>query len=164
MAAKARSQPHSKCRESVSVKYWLVDNQIGMYLGKSLLRGTFRKRRVPTILTFAGICLALLVPLLLAQCASITQPLTAKFTTLSYFNEETGEYGVGFDDNYLVAVLIVSLTGLRDATMRFALAPITTVCGLSKNESTRFKEQAWLFIYYSTCWSIGMVSSSCSSR
>ncbi|KAG5659642.1 hypothetical protein KAF25_002201 [Fusarium avenaceum] len=131
MAAKARSQSHSKCRESVSVKYWLVDNQI-------------------------GICLALLVPLLLAQCASITQPLTAKFTTLSYFNEETGEYGVGFDDNYLVAVLIVALTGLRDATMRFALAPITTVCGLSKNESTRFKEQAWLFIYYSTCWSVGM--------
>ncbi|KIL93901.1 hypothetical protein FAVG1_02463 [Fusarium avenaceum] len=131
MAAKVRAQSHSKCRESVSVKYWLVDNQI-------------------------GICLALLVPLLLAQCASITQPLTAKFTTLSYFNEETGEYGVGFDDNYLVAVLIVALTGLRDATMRFALAPITTVCGLSKNESTRFKEQAWLFIYYSTCWSVGM--------
>lgn len=43
MAAKVRAQSHSKCRESVSVKYWLVDNQIGMYLGKPLLRGIFRK-------------------------------------------------------------------------------------------------------------------------
>jgi acyl-CoA-dependent ceramide synthase len=134
-----------------------------MYFGKFLLRGTFRKKLVPTVLTFAGICLALLAPLLLAQCTTITQPLTAKFTTLSYFNEETGEYGVGFKDNYLVAVLIVALTGLRDATMRFVLAPITTACGLGRDKSTRFKEQAWLFIYYSTCWSVGMVSSSCSS-
>ncbi|KAM0444840.1 hypothetical protein ACHAQK_002364 [Fusarium lateritium] len=131
MAAKVHSQRYKKCEEGASVKQWLVDNQI-------------------------GICMALLVPLLLAQYNSVTRPLTAKFTSLSYLNEETGEYGVGFDDNYLVAVLIVALIGLRDATMRFVLAPITTACGLGRDKSTRFKEQAWLFIYYSTCWSVGM--------
>ncbi|KAF5664824.1 sphingosine n-acyltransferase lag1 [Fusarium heterosporum] len=40
--------------------------------------------------------------------------------------------------------------------MRFALAPITSACGLGRDKSARFKEQAWLFIYYFTCWSVGM--------
>ncbi|GKU09619.1 unnamed protein product [Fusarium langsethiae] len=103
-----------------------------------------------------GICLALLAPLLLAQCNTVTHTFTGKFISLSYLNPETGEYGVGLSDNYLVAVLIVLLTGLRDGTMRFILGPIASVWGLSKDKSMRFKEQAWLFIYYSTCWSVGM--------
>ncbi|RFN54946.1 sphingosine n-acyltransferase lag1 [Fusarium flagelliforme] len=86
-----------------------------------------------------GICLILLAPLLLAQCTGMTR-----------------EYGVGFDDNYLVILLIVLLTGLRDATMRYILSPIAASWGLSKSKKARFNEQAWLFIYYTTCWSIGM--------
>lgn len=112
---------------------------------------------VPTILTLVGICLALLAPLLFAQCNAVTRPYTGKFTSLSYFNSETLEYGVGFGDNYLVLVLILLLTGLRDGTMRFILGPIASVWGLSRNKSMRFKEQAWLFIYYSTCCSVGTV-------
>ncbi|RGP74665.1 sphingosine n-acyltransferase lag1 [Fusarium sporotrichioides] len=104
----------------------------------------------------SGICLALLAPLLLAQCNTVTRTFTEKFISLSYLNPETEEYGVGLSDNYLVAVLIVLLTGLRDGTMRFILGPIASVWGLSKDKSMRFKEQAWLFIYYSTCWSVGM--------
>jgi acyl-CoA-dependent ceramide synthase len=94
---------------------------------------------------------------MLAQCAAITRPFTRRFTSLSYLNPKTGEYGVGFDDNYLVVVLIVLLTGLRDATMRFILGPIASMWGLSREKSMRFKEQAWLFVYYSACWSVGMV-------
>ncbi|KAF4969800.1 hypothetical protein FSARC_3025 [Fusarium sarcochroum] len=71
-------------------------------------------------------------------------------------NHQIGEYGVGFDDNYLVVVLIIVLTGLRDATMRFVLAPTAAAWGLNKDKSIRFKEQAWMVIYYSTCWSSGM--------
>ncbi|KAM0414492.1 hypothetical protein ACHAPD_007748 [Fusarium lateritium] len=70
-------------------------------------------------------------------------------------DNQMGEYGVGFGDNYLVVVLIVLLTGLRDGTMRFVLGPIASAWGLGKDKSMRFKEQAWLFIYYSTCWSVG---------
>ncbi|CAF3563939.1 unnamed protein product [Fusarium graminearum] len=117
-------------QERVLSKQWLIDNQM-------------------------GICLALLAPLLFAQCNAVTRPYTEKFTSLSYFNSETLEYGVGFGDNYLVLVLILLLTGLRDGTMRFILGPIASVWGLSRNKSMRFKEQAWLFIYYSTCCSVG---------
>ncbi|KAM0339581.1 hypothetical protein ACHAPU_010881 [Fusarium lateritium] len=131
MPAKFRSRRYTRPQEGVSVKQWLINNQI-------------------------GICFSLLAPLLLAQCTAKSRLLTSKLTSLSYFNPETGEYGVGFDDNCLVIVLIIALTGLRDATMRFALAPITSACGLGRDKSARFKEQAWLFIYYSTCWSVGM--------
>ncbi|KAF4338424.1 sphingosine n-acyltransferase lag1 [Fusarium beomiforme] len=104
----------------------------------------------------AGICLVLLTPLFIAQCNSLTRPFTTKLTSLSYFDESTGEYGVGFDDNYVVAVLIVVLTGLRDATMRFVLDPVAAAWGLGRAKSMRFKEQAWMVLYYSTCWSVGM--------
>ncbi|KAF5681509.1 sphingosine n-acyltransferase lag1 [Fusarium circinatum] len=127
MAAKLRSK---RCQEQTSVKQWLIDNQL-------------------------GICLGILAPLLIAQCNGLTRPLTAKLTSLSYRDEFTGEYGVGFDDNYLVAVLIVVLTGLRDATMRFVLDPLAAAWGLGRARSMRFKEQAWMVVYYATCWSVG---------
>ncbi|KAF4443036.1 sphingosine n-acyltransferase lag1 [Fusarium acutatum] len=128
MAGKLRSK---RCQEQTSVKQWLIDNQL-------------------------GICLGILAPLLIAQCNSLTRPLTAKLTSLSYRDEFTGLYGVGFDDNYLVAVLIVVLTGLRDATMRFVLDPLAAAWGLGSARSMRFKEQAWMVVYYATCWSVGM--------
>ncbi|KAF5229569.1 hypothetical protein FANTH_14139 [Fusarium anthophilum] len=127
MAAKLRSK---RCQEQTSVKQWLIDNQL-------------------------GICLGILAPLLIAQCNGLTRPLTANLTSLSYRDEFTGEYGVGFDDNYLVAVLIVVLTGLRDATMRFVLDPLAAAWGLGRARSMRFKEQAWMVVYYATCWSVG---------
>ncbi|KAL6916289.1 hypothetical protein FSST1_007784 [Fusarium sambucinum] len=134
MATKLHSSRHHgyqhKRPDHFSLKKWLIDNQM-------------------------GICLTVLAPLLLAQCNAVTRTFTEKFTSLSYLNPETGEYGVGFGDNYLVVVLIVLLTGLRDGTMRFVLGPIASAWGLGKDKSMRFKEQAWLFIYYSTCWSVG---------
>ncbi|KAJ4005988.1 Sphingosine N-acyltransferase lag1 [Fusarium irregulare] len=116
-------------REEATLKQWLIDNQI-------------------------GICLALLAPLALARCTGMTR--TEKFTSLSYYNPETDEYGVGFDDNYLVLFLVVLLTALRDVTMRCITSPIATSWGLSKSKKARFNEQAWLFIYYATGWTIGM--------
>ncbi|KAF5718234.1 sphingosine n-acyltransferase lag1 [Fusarium mundagurra] len=128
MAAKLRSK---RCQKQTSVKQRLIDNQL-------------------------GICLGILTPLLVAQCNSLTRPLTAKLTSLSYRDKFTGEYGVGSDDNYLVAVLIVVLTGMRDATMRFVLDPVAAAWGLGSARSMRFKEQAWMVVYYATCWSVGM--------
>ncbi|KAI1013739.1 hypothetical protein LB503_010671 [Fusarium chuoi] len=127
MAAKLCSK---RCQEQTSVKQWLIDNQF-------------------------CICLGILAPLLIAQCNSLTRPLTAKLTSLSYRDELTGEYNVGFDDNYLVVVLIVVLTGLRDATMRFVLDPLAAAWGLGRARSMRFKEQAWMVVYYATSWSVG---------
>lgn len=104
-----------------------------------------------------GICLGILAPLLIAQYNSLTRTLTAKLTSLSYRDEFTGEYNVGFDDNYFVVVLIAVLTGLRDATMRFVLDPLAAAWGLGRARSMRFKEQAWMVVYYATSWSVGTV-------
>ena len=148
MGVKLDSQEH-RGREEATLKQWLIDNQIGMKHHE-----TQRSHNTDFDL---GICLALLAPLALARCTGMTR--TEKFTSLSYYNPETGEYGVGFDDNYLVLFLVVLLTALRDVTMRCITSPIATSWGLSKSKKARFNEQAWLFIYYATGWSIGMVRS-----
>ncbi|KAF5023408.1 hypothetical protein F66182_4508 [Fusarium sp. NRRL 66182] len=135
---KPQSWRYAKNQHS-SAKRWLVEHQIGI-----------ADRDV------VGLCLALLTPLIIAQCTPITRSSATKFTFLSYYDPVTEEYGVGSDDNYLVITLIVVLCGLRDATMRFILALVATACGLSKGKSVRFKEQAWMVIYYLTSWSVGM--------
>jgi TRAM1-like protein len=55
---------------------------------------------------------------------------------------------------------IVLFTGLRAAMIDFALMPLAQWAGVgSKKDVVRFAEQAWLLIYYSIFWSLGMVRS-----
>ncbi|PNY23471.1 Sphingosine N-acyltransferase lag1 [Tolypocladium capitatum] len=85
---------------------------------------------------------------------------THKFFHLAYHNEETGRYGIGPDDAYFVAFCIVLFTGLRAGTMEHILAPFARLRGVTKRKMlTRFSEQAWLLVYYSVFWTLGMVSS-----
>jgi very-long-chain ceramide synthase len=88
---------------------------------------------------------------------------TAKFFTLSYYNPQTGNYGIGFDDGYFIAFCIVLLTGLRAATMEFILAPLAKVSGAGnkRKDMTRFSEQAWLIVFYCIFWPLGMVCLDC---
>lgn len=83
---------------------------------------------------------------------------TRKFFALSYYNPETANYALGYDDLFFVGFWIVVITGLRAAVMDYLLAPLAQVIGLSKKkEKTRFAEQAWVLIYDSIFWSLGMV-------
>ncbi len=51
-------------------------------------------------------------------------------------------------------------TGLRAAVMDYILVPIAQMAGiLKKKEIVRFAEQAWIFVYYTAFWSLGMVGS-----
>ncbi|ODA75819.1 hypothetical protein RJ55_08641 [Drechmeria coniospora] len=85
------------------------------------------------------------------------RPHTYKFFHLAYRNDETGRYAIGFDDTYLVAFCIVLFTGLRAGTMEYVLAPFARLQGVTKRKTlTRFSEQAWLFVYYSVFWTLGM--------
>ncbi|KAI7785809.1 longevity-assurance protein [Diaporthe eres] len=85
-----------------------------------------------------------------------SQSYTAKFVRLQYYSANSGKYGAGFDDSYFVAFAVVLLTGLRAATMEYALAPFAKYMGISKKkEVTRFAEQAWLVLYCTTFWSLG---------
>jgi acyl-CoA-dependent ceramide synthase len=83
---------------------------------------------------------------------------TRKFFELSYYNEETGEYRAGWNDAWMVSFYIVVFTGLRAAAMDYILMPLAAKGGVkSKRDLTRFGEQAWLLIYYTVFWTLGMV-------
>jgi acyl-CoA-dependent ceramide synthase len=83
---------------------------------------------------------------------------TAKYFTLSYYNPSTGKYGLGWADAHLVLFCVVLLTGLRAATMEYILAPFAKSQGMSKRKDiTRFSEQAWMVVYYSAFWPLGLV-------
>jgi hypothetical protein len=59
----------------------------------------------------------------------------------------------------MVLYWIVVFTGLRAAVMDYLLMPMAKKGGIAtaKNQ-TRFAEQAWLLIYVSVFWSLGIVS------
>lgn len=83
---------------------------------------------------------------------------TRKFVELSYYNPESGNYYSGWNDAWMVLNWIVVFTGLRASVMDYILEPMAKRGGVrTQRDQTRFAEQAWLLIYYSVFWSIGMV-------
>ena len=83
---------------------------------------------------------------------------TSKFFRLSYRDPDNGQYGCGADDLAYVTFWMVVLTGLRVAIMEYVLDPLARIAGIrSKKGKTRFKEQAWLIMYCTFSWSLGMV-------
>ncbi|KAL2262286.1 hypothetical protein VTK26DRAFT_1838 [Humicola hyalothermophila] len=111
---------------------WFVDNQIGFSFN-------------------------LIALLFLAHGLPRARDYTAKYFTLSYYNPNTGNYGLGWNDGHLILFCIVLFTGLRAATMEYVLAPFAKAQGISKRKDiTRFSEQAWLLIYYSFFWPLGL--------
>ncbi|RSL50924.1 hypothetical protein CEP54_011696 [Fusarium duplospermum] len=131
MSAKIHPSYYYPRRKGASAKRWFVENQIGL-------------------------CLCVTVPVLLAQTVAFTRPYTTKFLSLSYYDEKTGDYGLGFDDVYLVLFLVAVFTGLRAATMQYSLVPLAKRCDLKGSKVTRFSEQSWMIIYYTISWNIGM--------
>ncbi|KAI4235716.1 MAG: hypothetical protein L6R40_006405 [Gallowayella cf. fulva] len=99
--------------------------------------------------------LALLV--LTHACFPRARHHTRKFWQLSYHNIASGKYALGWDDSLLVVFWLIVFTGLRAVVMDNVLAPVSHMLGLrEKKEKTRFAEQAWVFIYDTTFWSLGM--------
>ncbi|KAI3548978.1 TLC domain-containing protein [Colletotrichum abscissum] len=112
---------------------WMVENQVG--------------------LSFNLLALLFLAHFFIPKA----QPHTTKFFTLSYYNQETGQYGAGLGDSCLLAFCIILFTGLRAATMEYVLAPLAKGWGIKKRKDlTRFSEQAWLLVYYMVFWPLGM--------
>ncbi|KAF2807258.1 longevity assurance proteins LAG1/LAC1 [Mytilinidion resinicola] len=82
---------------------------------------------------------------------------TQKFFHLSYYNEESGMYTSGIDDLSYVAFWIVVFTGLRASVMDYILHPLASLGGINRpRDVVRFVEQAWLIVYYSVIWPMGM--------
>lgn len=83
---------------------------------------------------------------------------TTKFFHMSYYNPETNMYGCGTDDLPYVIFWSVAFTGLRVAVMDYMLDPLARLGGIRTRKGLdRFKEQAWLIVYYTISWSLGMV-------
>jgi acyl-CoA-dependent ceramide synthase len=77
---------------------------------------------------------------------------------MSYYNRETNMYGCGTDDLPFVAFWTVVFTGMRVAVMEYLLDPLARLGGIRTSKGLdRFKEQAWLIVYYTASWSLGMV-------
>lgn len=77
---------------------------------------------------------------------------------MSYYNPDTDMYGCGTDDLPFVLLWTVIFTGVRVAVMEYMLDPLARLGGIrTKKGLDRFKEQAWLIVYYTASWSLGMV-------
>lgn len=84
---------------------------------------------------------------------------TRKYFQLAYYNAKTGQYASGFDDTYFITFCIVLFTLLRAGFMEYILAPFARMQGVTKKkDQIRFTEQAWLLVYYSVFWAMGVVS------
>ncbi|RKF61884.1 Sphingosine N-acyltransferase-like protein FUM18 [Erysiphe neolycopersici] len=80
-----------------------------------------------------------------------------KFFQLSYYNSDSGLYGAGFNDAWMVFYWIIVFTGLRAAVINYGMMEIAKKGGIkAKRDQTRFAEQAWLSVYYLVFWSLGM--------
>ncbi|KAF4548288.1 TLC domain-containing protein 2 [Elsinoe fawcettii] len=82
---------------------------------------------------------------------------TTPFFTLSHQDERSGQYLPGVEDLKYIALWIVIFTGLRAGTMDYVLVPWAKSLGVDKKKAmVRFAEQAWMLVYYSVFWSVGM--------
>lgn len=114
------------------------------------------------MLTTIGLSANLLALLALTHlCFPRARRHTRKFTELSYYNPETTEYTIGWNDACLVFHWIVLFSGLRAAIIDYVLTPLAQWGGIQKKKDlTRFTEQAWLLVYYIFFIPIGLVRSS----
>ncbi|KAL3418953.1 longevity-assurance protein [Phlyctema vagabunda] len=105
-----------------------------------------------------GLSVNLLVLLALTHiCFPRARHHTRKFIELSYYNPDSGEYYLGWNDAWMVFHWIVVFTGLRASVMDYILQPIAVWGGVkTQRDQIRFAEQAWLCIYYSVFWTLGM--------
>lgn len=104
-----------------------------------------------------GLSFNLIALLFLAHGMPRAREHTGKYFSLAYYNPKTDKYGIGWDDSYLILFCIVLFTGLRAATMEYILAPFAKANGIEKRKDlTRFSEQAWLLVYYSVFWTLGL--------
>lgn len=115
--------------------------------------------RTETHVPLVGLAVNLLMLLALTHlCFPRARRHTQKFFQLSYHNPSSGKYTIGWDDLPLVFYWIIVFTGLRAAVMDYVLEPLAQAAGIDKKkDKVRFAEQAWIFIYYTASWCLGMV-------
>ncbi|KAF4124388.1 Acyl-CoA-dependent ceramide synthase [Geosmithia morbida] len=161
VAAKAAARPQLRPGSSMNGPLYMQTPSSNVVLVRKLKR---KDRSTGKLLAQwfvenqIGLSLNLLALLFLAHFfIPKARPYTYKFFHLSYYNDDTGRYAIGFDDAYVLALSIVAFTGLRAWTMEYVLAPFAKFQGITKRFCvTRFSEQSWLLVYYSFFWPLGV--------
>lgn len=133
---------------------WVVQHQIGRGPSTAAIRFTQADMH-------QGLSANLLLLLgLTHMCFPRARRRTRRFLELSYYDASIGLYTQGWDDLCLVAFWIVLFTGVRAVAMDYVLKPFAGWGGVQKQKARiRFAEQAWLLLYYSVFWTLGMVGS-----
>lgn len=122
-----------KLKKTKTTSQWIIDHQIGISINFLILLST------------AHICF----PNIRVQ--------TGKFFQLSYHNPNSGNYAIGPNDICIVIYWVVLFTALRATVMDYVLMPFSTKAGVKRvRDQARFCEQAWLLVYYSVFWTMGM--------
>ncbi|OWP00489.1 TLC domain-containing protein [Marssonina coronariae] len=105
-----------------------------------------------------GLSVNLLILLSLTHlCFPRARRHARKFFELSYYNPTSGEYRAGWNDAWMVSFWIVVFTGLRAAVMEYIFIPVAKRGGAKgQREQIRFAEQAWLAVYTTTFWCVGV--------
>ena len=156
-ASQMKSKQKNRKKEETLVSAlcaWIVEYQIGK-----------PTPRMTVTYELANVSVGISINLLLLLClAHISFPRarrqTRKFFELSYYDRNTGLYTQGWDDLYFVFFWIIIFTGLRAFVMDYVLTPLAQMGGIQKTKSrVRFAEQAWLIMYDSIIWPLGMVCS-----
>ncbi|EPS45647.1 hypothetical protein H072_348 [Dactylellina haptotyla CBS 200.50] len=81
---------------------------------------------------------------------------TSKFWVPSYYNPQTGLYGKGSDDTYIVGFWVILLTLIRALLVDYVARPMARAQGMSKKGSVRFAEQMWSLTYYTVSFGVGI--------
>ena len=80
------------------------------------------------------------------------------FTTIGYYDPETGLYSKGIYDLFYCITWVLAFTLIRASAMQYVYIPFARkLCGITRERSLeRFSEQAWSFTYYSISWLLGI--------
>ena len=96
---------------------------------------------------------------MLLTLAYLFLPGAEKFFFLQHRDPKSGLYKKGKDDVYFVFTWVIIFAFLRSSLMKYIFKPLAKLGGVKKNvQRIEFAEQGWLFLYYLTSWTLGMVS------
>ena len=87
------------------------------------------------------------------------RPYTRKFFFLSYASptDHGTIYTQCIDHIYFVSAWVVLFTVTRAITVEWLLQLLAGILGVAKRSHLKFAEQVWIFLYYSSIWSLAMV-------
>ncbi|KAL1920865.1 uncharacterized protein VTP21DRAFT_11500 [Calcarisporiella thermophila] len=96
----------------------------------------------------------IMTAIIIAYLAGV--PGTWRFLFIAYQHPD-GTYGKGWLDTIFLTFYALFFTALRAIVIRYILRPVASAAGIvKKREITRFCEQGWACLYYSTAFSVGI--------